>query len=37
MINDIILNDFKEIVANSNVNGKTFQNKITILCFYCLF
>lgn len=31
---DITLNDQKEITANSDVIGKTFENKAVILCFY---
>jgi hypothetical protein len=31
---DITLNDLKEITANSDVIGKTFENKAVILCFH---
>lgn len=31
---DITLNDLKEIIANSDVIGKTFENKAVILCFH---
>lgn len=34
MIIDITLNDLKEITANSDVIGKTFENKAVILCFH---
>ena len=34
MIIDIALNDLKEITANSDVIGKTFENKAVILCFH---
>lgn len=34
MIIDITLNDFKEITANSDVIGKTFENKAVTLCFH---
>ncbi len=34
MIIDITLNDFKEITANSDAIGKTFENKAVTLCFH---